>query len=133
VLLGTAILLVIAIPLVLHFTQKRHDRLPFDVATEFPADRTMVPGEAFATTLAAIVRHELDSPTGWRPNDFVLWGPAVMADNNANRQLGIIMAARESARVLRDQMTKISSTEFDPNLTTASMALQNDPTKFWFP
>jgi hypothetical protein len=133
VLFGTALLLLLAGPLVLHFTQKRHDVLPFDVDAEFPADRAIVSGEAFASTLAALVRHELDSPAGWRPNDFVLWGPAVMADNNANRQLGIIMAARESARVLRDHLTKISSTEFDPNLTTTSTALQNDPTKFWFP
>ncbi|HWP67045.1 MAG TPA: DUF2333 family protein [Candidatus Limnocylindria bacterium] len=132
-LLGTAILAILAGPLVLHFAQKRHDRLPFDVAAAFPADTEVVPGEVFAGTLAALVRRELDSPTGWRPNDFVLWGPAIMADNNANRQLGIIMAARESARVLRDHLTKVSSTEFDPNLTTASTALQNDPTKFWFP
>jgi hypothetical protein len=133
VLLGTAILLLLAGPVVLHIAQKRHDRLPFDVAAEFPADRPIVSGEAFATTLAALLRHELDSPAGWRPNDFVLWGPRVMADNNANRQLGIIMAARESTRVLRDHLTKISSTEYDPNLTTASTALQNDPQKFWFP
>ena len=90
VLLGTAILLLLAGPLVLHFAQKRHDRLPFDVGTEFPPDRPIVSGEVFASTLAALVRHELDSPAGWRPNDFVLWGPAVLADNNANRQLGII-------------------------------------------
>ena len=133
VLFGTAILLLLAGPLVLHVAQKRHDRLPFDLDTEFPADRAIVPGEAFASTLAALVRHELDSPAGWRPNDFVLWGPGVMADNNANRQLGIIMAARESTRVLRDHLTKISSTEYDPHLTTASTTLQNDPTKFWFP
>ena len=132
-LLGTAILLLLAGPLVLHFTQKRHDRLPFDVGTEFPPDRTIVSGEVFASTLAALMRHELDSPAGWRPNDFVLWGPAVLADNNANRQLGIITAVRESTRVLRDHLTKISSTEFDPHLTTASTSLQNDPTKFWFP
>jgi hypothetical protein len=133
VLLGTAILLLLAAPLVLHFTQKRHDRLPFDLETEFPPDRPIVSGEVFASTLAALVRHELDSPAGWRPNDFVLWGPAVLADNNASRQLGIITAVRESTRVLRDHLTKISSTEFDPNLTTASTSLQNDPTKFWFP
>jgi hypothetical protein len=133
VLLGSAILVLLAAPLVLHVAQKRHDLLPFDLDAEFPADRSIVSGEVFASTLAALVRHELDSPAGWRPNDFVLWGPGVMADNNANRQLGIIMAARESARVLLQHLTKISSTEYDPHLTTASTALQNDPTKFWFP
>jgi hypothetical protein len=133
VLLGTAILLLLAGPIALHVTQQRHDRLPFDVDAEFPAERTIVSGEVFATTLGAIVRHELDSASGWRPNDFVLWGPTVMADNNANRQLGIIQAVRESTRVLRDHLTKVSSTEYDPNLTAAAMAFQNDPQKYWFP
>jgi len=133
VLLGSAILLLLAGPLVLHLTQKRHNLLPFGVAREFPPERTLVGGEVFAQTLSTLVRHELDSASGWRPNDFVLWGPGLMADNNANRQLGIIQAVRESTRVFRDHLTKVSSTEYDPNLTLAQTAFQNDPTKFWFP
>jgi hypothetical protein len=133
VLLGTAILLAIAGPVVLHFTQKRHDRLPFDVGAEFPAERTLVGGEVFARSLAELMKHELQSPTGWRPNDFILWGPRLWADNNSNRQLGIIQAVRESTRVFRDHLTKVSSNEYDANLTTAATAFQNDPEKFWFP
>jgi hypothetical protein len=132
-LLGTVILLLLAGPLVLHVTQKRHDRLGFDVDAAFPAEQPLVGGEAFATTLAALVRHELDGASGWRPNDFPLWGPTAMADNNANRQLGIIQAVRESTRVLRDHLAKVSSTEYDPQLTAAANAFQNDPQKFWFP
>ena len=120
-------------PLVLHFAQKRHDRLPFDVDAAYPAERELVGGEAFATTLAELVQHELSSPTGWRPNDFFLWGPGLWADNNANRQLGIIQAARESVRVLRDHLTKVSATEYDPNLREADTLLRNDEQKFWFP
>ena len=56
-----------------------------------------------------------------------------MADNNANRQLGIIQALRESVRVLKDHLTKISATEFDPNLVTADTLFRNDAQKFWFP
>jgi hypothetical protein len=118
---------------VLHYTQKRHNQLPFDVLRAYPADRRLVGGEAFASTLIALVEHELESPAGWRPNDFFLWGPGLWADNNANRQLGIIQAARESTRVLRDHLTKVSATEYDPNLVEADTLLRNDERKFWFP
>jgi hypothetical protein len=120
-------------PLILHFAQKRHNRLPFDVAQVFPKEELMVPGEAFATTLAEVVDHELSSLTGWRPNDLFLWGPGLWADNNSNRQLGIIRAVRESARVLRDNLTKVSATEYDENLVDADTKLRNDEYKFWFP
>lgn len=125
--------LVSAVPLSLHVTQKAHDRLPLSVVDDYPADRPFVQGEAYATTLAAIMDHELNSGTGWRPNDFVLWGPDVLADNNANRQRGIIMGVRESTRVLKDHLTKVSSTEYDPNLVEADTAFRNDDAKFWLP
>ena len=131
------VLVVLAIfpvgPLVLHFGQKRHDRLGFDVVAAYPPERKMTGGEAYASTLAALVQHELDGTTGWRPNDLFPWGPRLWADNNANRQLGIIQAARESARVLRDHLTKVSATEYDANLVAADTMLRNDERKFWFP
>lgn len=119
--------------LTLHFAQKRHNVLPFDVEAAYPPDRALVGGEAFAATAAAVMDHELDSWTGWRPNDFFLWGPGVTADNNASRQLGIIQALRESVRVFKDHLTKISATEYDPNLVAADRLLRNDETKFWLP
>lgn len=126
-------LVVFGVPFVLHVTQIRHNRLPLDVRTEYPAERAVVPGEIFADTLAAIVEHELSSLAGWRPNDFVLWGPGVLADNNANRQLGIIQAVRESTRVFKDHLTKVSATEYDPNLVAADTAFRNDAQRFWLP
>lgn len=120
-------------PVGLHFAQIRHDVLPYDVDAEFPADRPLVGGEAFASTLAALVERELDGTTGWRPNDFIAWSPKLWADNNANRQLGIILAVRESARVFRDHLTKVSATEYDANLVDADTKLRNDEFKFWFP
>lgn len=119
--------------LVLHYGLKRHAVLPYDVDAAYPPDRTLVGGEAFASTAAAIMDHELRSRTGWRPNDFFLWGPSVGADNNANRQRGIILALRESVRVFKDHLTKISSNEYDSNLVAADTLLRNDETKFWFP
>lgn len=123
----------LAVPVVLHFTQKAHDRLPVAVLEEYPPDRPFVAGEVYASTLAAIMDHELHSGTGWRPNDFVLWGPGVLADNNANRQRGIILGVRETTRVLKDHLTKVSSTEYDPNLVVADTAFRNDESRLMLP
>jgi hypothetical protein len=128
-----AVLLLAGTPLLLHLGQRRHARLPFDVRAAFPSGQRLVGGEAFATTAAALLAHELESPTGWRPNDFFLWGPGLLADNNANRQLGIIQGLRESVRVLKDHLAKVSSDEYDPNLVAAETALRNDPLKLWLP
>ena len=130
---GLCLLGLLAIPLALHFTQRWHNELPYDVAAAYPIEGEIVGGEVFATTAAELVLRELDSGTGWRPNDFILWSPALWADNNANRQLGIIQALRESVRVFRDHMTKVSATEYDVNLVDADTKLRNDEHKFWFP
>jgi hypothetical protein len=131
--LGAAVALLIFINLALHFGQKYHDRLDYDVDRAFPSDKAFIPGEIFATTIAAIMDHELHSGFGWRPNDFFLWGPHLMADNNANRQLGIIMAVRETMRVFKDHLTKISSNEYDPNLVIADTDFRNDAQKWILP
>jgi hypothetical protein len=123
----------ILINLLLHFGQKRHDKLGYDIDKAFPADKPFVPGEIFASVLAEIMEHELKSSFGWRPNDFFLWGPHVMADNNANRQLGIIMAVRESTRVFKDHLTKIPSNEYDKNLVTADTDFRNDAERWILP
>ena len=132
-LLVLVVLLGAGIPIVLHVTQKGHDVLPFSVAQAYPPDKKIVPGEVFATSLAELVDHELGGLSGWRPNDFVLWGPGLWADNNANRQLGIITAVRESTRVFKDHLTKVSATEYDPNLVVADNAFRNDMTRLWLP
>ena len=132
---GVVVVLVLgmAVPIVMHVAQRRHDVLPFSIAEAYPRGKPIVRGEVFATTLAALVEHELEGLSGWRPNDFVLWGPGLWADNNANRQLGIITAVRESTRVLKDHLTKVSSTEYDPNLVVADTAFRNDVTRLWLP
>src|SRR5262245_12594216 len=128
---GRAWLIVIAVilglfciagPLVLHFGQKRHDRLDYDVYARFPVGQPIAPGEVYASAVVAVMQHELDGITGWRPNDFFLWGPSLWADNNSNRQLGIIQAVRESVRVFKDHLTKVSSNEYDANLVEADTA-----------
>lgn len=138
---GSLPLLVVAVVIVgllggalmLHLGQRRHDVLPFDVDAAYPPEKTLVGGEALAASAAAIMDHELHSGAGWRPNDFFLWGPTLGPDNNASRQLGIIQALRESVRVLKDHLTKISSNEYDPNLVEADRLFRNDENKFWLP
>src|SRR5690606_29049772 len=126
----TAIALLLLLPLVLHFGQKAHNRL--DIAP-IPADAGYVPGMNFGNAAARIIEHELDGLTGWRPNDIVIWGPSVMADNNANRQLGILQALRETVRVFKDDLTKVSNDVYDRNLIEADNLLRNDPYKWAFP
>jgi hypothetical protein len=135
--IGIAVLaFLLALPigaLGLHCGQKRRNQLPFELEVAYPPGQPFVSGEIFASTLIAILDHELHSPTGWRPNDLFIWGPTLWADNNSNRQLGIIQAQRESVRVFRDHLTKVSATEYDPNLVDADTRLRNDEFKFWFP
>ena len=78
------------------------------------------------------MRHEL-SGTGWRPNDFFLWGPRVLADNNANRQLGILQAVRRTTQVMKEHLTKISSDPYDENLDKADNAFRYDAWRFFYP
>lgn len=125
--------LLLAINLALHFGQIRHDRLDYSIEASFPPDKPFAPGEIYATTLAAIVDRELHAGFGWRPNDLFIWGPTMMADNNASRQIGIIMAVRECSRVFKDDLTKISSNEYDPNLVIADTDFRNDPYKWILP
>jgi hypothetical protein len=137
-LVSVAVLLVFALvmggPYLLHRAQKSHNQLGFKIAEHFPPDKPFVNGEIFASTVIAIMDQELSGGTGWRPNDFPLWRHTFLgADNNANRQIGIIQAVRESVRVLRDNLTKVSANEYDTNLRNAETLFRNDERKFWFP
>ena len=118
----------------LHFGQIRHDRLPLDLAHEFPAgEPAPAAGAMLATTVVTIMDHELEGGFGWRPNDFFLWGPHLWADNNANRQLGILQAVRETMRVMKDHLTKVSSDPYDQNLVEADTMFRNDARRLWMP
>jgi hypothetical protein len=134
-LIGAAALFIIWLAgnLALHFGQIHHDHLDYDIAQAFPPGKPTVPGEIFASTLAAIMDHELHTGFGWRPNDFPLWGPKVAADNNSDRQLGIIQALRETTRIFKDNLTKVSSNQYDPNLVVADTDFRNDAEKWILP
>ena len=135
ILFGAAALFLIWLggSLALHFGQKYHDRLGYDIDQQFPPNKPTVPGEIYASTLAAIMDHELHTGFGWRPNDLWFWGPKVGADNNADRQLGIIQAVRETMRIFKDHLTKVSSNQYDPNLVIADTDFRNDALKWILP
>jgi hypothetical protein len=130
---AAVLLLWLGTVLALHFGQIRHDHLNYDIDAHFPPGKPFKPGEIYASTLAEIMNHELTTGFGWRPNDFFLWGPAVLADNNANRQLGIIMAVRETMRIFKDHLTKVSSNQYDPNLVIADTDFRNDAERWILP
>ena len=117
----------------LWFGQGRHNRQGLELEIRSPGTQISQPGEMFASALIVLMKHELQSGFGWRPNDFFLWGPTLGADDNANRQLGVLQVVRESTRVFKDHLTKVSSNEFDPDLLEADTLFRNDATKFWFP
>jgi hypothetical protein len=134
-LIGAAALLLIWIGgnLALHIGQKHHDQLGYDINALYPPDKPFPPGDIYASTLAAIMDHELHTGFGWRPNDFFLWGPKVGPDNNSDRQLGIIQAVRETTRIFKDHLTKVSSNQYDPNLVIADTDFRNDAEKWILP
>src|SRR5579863_1204472 len=133
ILAAVPLAILIAINVALHFGQIYHDQLPFEINSAFAPGKPFIPGEIYATTLAEIVDHELKGGFGWRPNDLFIWGPTLMADNNASRQIGIIMAVRETSRVFKDDLTKISSNEYDPNLVIADTDFRNDAARWMLP
>ncbi|MFC1840296.1 DUF2333 family protein [Thermodesulfobacteriota bacterium] len=68
----------------------------------------------------------------WIPND-MFW-PTVFLDNMPNFQLGQLEVARYNTRVLRDNLTRMRTTDkLDPFAETAFTSLSNDPYKWWFP
>src|SRR5260370_2891747 len=105
IILGGVAALLIVINLALHFGQKHHDRLDYDVNTAFPPDKPFLPEEIYATTLAEIMDHELHTGFGWRPNDFFLSAPHVIAANNADHLLVSILSALSAVRGLKELFT----------------------------
>jgi hypothetical protein len=131
--LAAMVLLTAGTSLAMHFAQKSHNHMHYSAAETFPEGKGAAPGEVIARTLMAVMDNELNGTFGWRPNDLFLWGPWLWADNNANRQIGIIQGVRETNRVFRDNLTKLSSDEFDPNLRLAETMFRNDAEKFMLP
>lgn len=88
-----------------------------------------VPGVAFITTNELLIRQ---MHKNWLPND--LFWPTALLDNMPNFQLGELEVVRYNVRVLRDNLSRMRTTDkLDPFAEAAFTSLSNDPLKWWFP
>jgi hypothetical protein len=86
-------------------------------------------GAQFVGINQALVKDMADN---WLPND-IFW-PTVFLDNMPNFQIGVLEVVRYNTRVLRDNLSRMRTTDkLDSNAEAAFTALSNDPYKWWFP
>lgn len=70
----------------------------------------------------------------WLPNDFPFLSPTSLLDNPQNFQLGELEALRYATRVLRDNFSRMRTTDaIDEDCETAFTAFSNDPFRFMYP
>lgn len=90
---------------------------------------TKVKGAAFIRVNQRLIQNMEDN---WLPND-IFW-PTVFLDNMPNFQIGELEVVRYNIRVLRDNLSRLRTTDkLDPWAEGAFTALSNDPYKWWFP
>jgi hypothetical protein len=88
-----------------------------------------VKGAAFIRTNQALIEQ---MHKNWLPND--LFWPTVLLDNMPNFQIGELEIIRYNIRVLRDNLSRMRTTDkLDPAAEKAFTSLSNDPYKWWFP
>lgn len=98
---------------------------PIDIST-IAGDKK---GTYFVKSNQLLIKQMLDN---WIPND-IFW-PTVFLDNMPNFQLGELEVVRYNTRVLRDNLTRMRTTDkLDPFAETAFTSMSNDPYKWWFP
>jgi len=89
-------------------------------------------GTSFVEVNRELTRIELDSFTGWTPNDYLPF--TALFDNKQNFQLGVIETIRFSVRVLRDNLSRQRTTDqIDEDVKRAFEFYSNDPNKWIFP
>jgi hypothetical protein len=99
-----------------------------DFFVQRPGD-PKIKGTYFIKTNLALVEQMLGN---WLPND--LFWPTIFLDNMPNFQLGQLEVVRYNVRVLRDNLSRMRTTDkLDPYAEAAFTALSNDPYKWWFP
>jgi hypothetical protein len=109
--------------IVMFVNSRKPDRLVLG-----PLDRK-VKGTAYIRTNQLLVRQMY---ANWLPND-IFW-PTVLLDNMPNFQMGQLEVVRYNVRVLRDNLSRMRTTDkLDPAAEGAFTALANDPKKWWFP
>ncbi len=103
-----------------------HYRFPQYFEVEGSRDRS---GLAFTETLITMGD---DMTRAWLPND--LFYPTVFLDNPQNFQLGELEVLRYAVRVLRDNLSRLRTTDkIDENIDQVYILFSNDPHKWIFP
>ncbi len=88
-----------------------------------------VKGAHFIKVNEILVKEMADN---WLPND--LFWPTAFLDNMPNFQLGVLEVVRYNVRVVRDNLSRMRTTDrLDPSAEAAFTNLSNDPSKWWFP
>jgi hypothetical protein len=98
----------------------------------FTPTLTGAEGLNFVEVNRELAQIELDSFTGWTPNDYLPL--TAFLDNKQNFQLGVIETIRFSVRVLRDNLSRQRTTDqIDEDVKKAFEFYSNDPNKWIFP
>jgi hypothetical protein len=88
-----------------------------------------IKGAYFIKTNQALIKQMYEN---WLPND-IFW-PTVLLDNMPRFQIGELEVVRYNVRVLRDNLSRMRTTDkLDPYAEAAFTSLSNDPNKWWFP
>ena len=88
-------------------------------------------GTLFVQMIIDVLQQELDH--GWIPND-IFPSPTVLLDNRPNFQLGAWYVLRETVRILRDNLSRMRTTDsLDQDVDKAFVLLSNDPAKWILP
>jgi len=88
-----------------------------------------VKGAAFVKVNELLIEQMSDN---WLPND--LFWPTLFLDNMPNFQMGELEVVRYNVRVLRDNLSRMRTTDkLDRWAEGAFTSLSNDPLKWWFP
>jgi hypothetical protein len=117
------LVLVVFVLVVMFINSKKPDRITLGKLDSH------VKGTAFIKTNQALIEQMYDN---WLPND-IFW-PTVFLDNMPNFQMGQLEVVRYNVRVLRDNLSRMRTTDkLDPSAEMAFTGLANDPYKWWFP
>ncbi len=123
--IGLAIVLAIGIFTVIVMAVNSRKPAPI----EFGTLDSNVKGTAFVRANEILIEQ---MKRHWLPND-IFW-PTALLDNMPNFQTGELEVVRYNARVLRDNLSRMRTTDkLDPAVEGAFTALSNDPYKWWFP
>ena len=122
-ILVVLIALCILVLVIMFINSRKPDTLTFENVDE------KTKGSYFIRVNQALISQMVKN---WLPND-MFW-PTVLLDNMPNFQIGQLEVVRYNTRVLRDNLSRMRTTDkLDPDAEAAFTSLSNDPYKWWFP